>query len=160
MKLKMMLVLLVSTMLFVGCSSDKGQAGSTIYVAKSNNPEDVIKQYFEGYEERDAEKVYTTLTETYKKVHSISVSSISFENIKSTKLLSVKDITDTNKEYVLHYIQGSNIAEENIKLYEVKFEWNLVDDTEAPAPNGEFIRDFFLTREDSNSDWLIKDMGH
>jgi PBP1b-binding outer membrane lipoprotein LpoB len=156
MRVKVMSIILASFILLVGCASTKEE---TVKQETSNNQEEVIKTYFAGYEERDAEKIYTTLTDSYKKQHPIS--DFTFEHIKSMKLLSVKEITEGNGKFSVHDYrrEGINMKAENIKEYDVEFERIFVDDTVTSAPSGIDHYFFTLFREDNTSDWLIYSMG-
>jgi Domain of unknown function (DUF4829) len=155
MKIKLIVITLVSAILLVGYLLTKEK---DIVIDKDRTPEEVIQTYFEGYEEKDEKKVYTTLTNEYKKKHPLST--FNLENIESTTLFTIKETTDEYKDYLMdHHAKERGIKEENIKLYEVAFEWVFVDDKKSSVPNGEFLYDFILIREDNNSPWLINRMG-
>jgi hypothetical protein len=156
MKVKFMSIILASFILLVGCASTKEEP---LQQETSNNPEEVIKTYFAGYEERDAKKIYTTLTETYKKQYPIS--EFTFEHIKSMKLLSLEELTEDTGKFSVHDYRrgGMNMKAENIKEYDVEFERIFVDDTITSAPSGVDHYFFTLFREDNTSDWFIYSMG-
>jgi predicted HNH restriction endonuclease len=153
MKIKLIIVIVVSSILLFGCSLNK-----EVVIEKDRTPEEVISTYFDGYKEKDTKKIYATLTNEYKKKH--PVSSFSLDNIDSTTLFTTKEITNEYKVYLMdHHAKERGIAEENIKLYKVTFEQVFVDDEKSAVSNGEFLYDFILIREDNNSPWLINRMG-
>jgi Domain of unknown function (DUF4829) len=160
MKIKGMLVLLISFLFLTSCLPNEEETSTHTVQETSNNPEEVIKTYFEGFEERDAEKIYSTLTDRYKKQHPIS--DFSFDNIKSKTLISLKDTTEEEGKQLAHSYAvqwGMKIKKENVKRYTVDFDLIFVDETKSAAPNGGFVYSFMLLREDEHSDWFIDMMG-
>jgi uncharacterized protein YutD len=100
MKTKGMLVLLISFLFLTSCLSNKEETSMQSMQRTDNTPEEVIHTYFAGFEERDAEKIYSHYTEKRKKEYPIS--DFSFENLKSKTLINVKDMTKGGGKQLAH----------------------------------------------------------
>ncbi|WP_229982000.1 DUF4829 domain-containing protein [Clostridium aromativorans] len=130
---------------------------SNIITAKGQllQPEQVIKNYFGYYNEKNVKGVNSTHTE-WLRGPSLD------ENLKSIKLNSiVEDTSPSEKEGYMKYGRGiiNGAKAENVKIYKVNYTVKYKKDGIGPEDSGTYEKWIILVRKDKNSPWLIDDGG-
>lgn len=152
--LKIFIIAIITIISLIGCSKVSNKTINT----EDDSPKKVIENYFKYKNEKNKDKLLTTLTDKYNSPNVFW----GFENLDSTKIISVEEEKDEKlKESYL--VNGSGrvngATKNNIKIYKVKYDVKYKKDGVGPQDSGTYDWWFFLIREDENSQWLIDDMG-
>lgn len=117
-------------------------------------PQQVIEKYFKYNNEKNLLGVYSTLN--YFSFNRV----FGFINIKSINLIRIAEDEINEKGSYLKYGKGfsSDIEENNIVVYSVLYEILYYKDN-PPWISGKQSDYFILVRKDSNSPWLIEEIG-
>lgn len=152
-----------ASLLLISCSNNKPSESSSAKETttstpqeKSNSSKATVENYFKYYNEKNKEKLLTTLAAHWASPNIVW----GFENLDSMKLLDIKEDTSRIDDYLEHG-NGTinNTTKENLKVYKVKYDVKYKDDNIGPQPSGTYEWWYYLTRKDKNSPWLIDDMG-
>lgn len=148
-------IIIITMFIFVGCSSESNNKEGD---SKNISAQNVVENYFKYENEKNKEKLLTTLTDHWKD----SNVDWGFENLDSIKLLSIEEEKNKSvKEGYLKNGRGSTngTTEDNIKVYKVKYEVKYKNDEVGPQESGTYDWWYYVIRKDENSPWLIDDMG-
>lgn len=149
-----LMITIITLFIFVGCSNNiNKEKDSTNDSAKV-----VVENYFKYQNEKDKDKMLTTLTQRYNAPNVVW----GFENLKNVKLLNIEEETDENvrEGYLTNGMVSINkTTKDNLKVFKVKYEINYKKDGIGPKDSGTYDYWYFVIRKDSNSPWLIDDMG-
>lgn len=148
------MLIIITLILLVGCSSESNRAIDT----KGDSAQTVVENYFKYENEKNKDKLLTTLTEHFNAPNVVW----GFDNLESTKIINIEEEMDEKvKEGYLHNGRGSinGITENNLKVYKVKYEVQYKNDGASPQNSGIYDWWYFVIRKDENSPWLIDDMG-
>ncbi|HGG0417992.1 DUF4829 domain-containing protein [Clostridium botulinum] len=118
----------------------------------------VVENYFKYYNEKNKEKILTTLTEVHDGPNVVW----GFENLEYIKLNSIKEEKDPKqKEAYMKYGRGTinGVKEDNVIIYKVNYKVKYKKDEIEPQDRGSYEIWFTLIRNDKNLPWLIDDMG-
>ncbi len=145
-----MLIIIITLILLVGCSSESNRVTET----KGDSAQTVVENYFKYKNEKNKDKLLTTLTEHFNAPNVVW----GFDNLESTKIISIEEeMNEKVKEGYLRNGRGSinGTTENNLKVYKVKYK------NDGASPQNSEIYDwwYFVIRKDENSPWLIDDMG-
>jgi len=151
---KIIIIIIITFITLAGCSKESNSTINT----EDDSAKTVVENYFKYENEKNKEKLLTTLTDRYNSPNVFW----EFENLDSTKIISIEEEKDEKlKENYL--VSGSGrvngATKNNIKIYKVKFEVNYKKDGVGPIDSGIYDSRYFLIRKDENSSWLIDDMG-
>jgi len=149
-----MIMIIITLILLVGCSSESNRATDT----KGDSAQAVVENYFKYENEKNKDKLLTTLTEHFNAPNVVW----GFDNLESTKIINIEEEMDEKvKEGYLHNGRGSinGTTENNLKVYKVKYEVKYKNDEVSPQNSGIYDWWYFVIRKDENSPWLIDDMG-
>lgn len=142
---------------FTACSSQKPRA--TEKGSKEGlEPQKVVENYFKYKNEKDKDKLLTTLTELYKAPNVVW----GFENLDSIKILNIEEETEERirRGYISNGRGSINgTTEDNLKVYKVKYEVKYKKDGIGPQDSGIYDWWYFVIRKDKESPWLIDDFG-
>ncbi|KOR24762.1 DUF4829 domain-containing protein [Clostridium sp. L74] len=125
---------------------------------QSLEPQKVVENYFKYYNEKNKEKVLTTLTKWHDSPNVVW----GFEDLKCKKINTIKEEKDSrHKEAYIKYGRGTitGAKEENIIIYKVDYEVKYKKGTITPEESGSHQTWFTLIRRDKNSPWLIDTIG-
>lgn len=148
------ILIIITLIVLVGCSKDSNRAIDS----KGDSAQIVVENFFKYKNEKNKDKLLTTLTEHYNAPNVVW----GFDNLDSVKILKIEEEKSENvKDGYLHNGRGSinGITENNIKVYKVKYEIKYKNDGVGPQDSGTYDWWFFVIRKDENSPWLIDDMG-
>lgn len=156
MKKKLMVIALLLTFIFTGCSLTEKKTN----ISNSNKltPKEVVENYFKYYNKKNKTGIFSTLT----KWHNTPNMNFEFDNLKSIKLIIIINDSDPKtKEGYMKYGHGrtNGVKEENVKIYKVTFYVKLKKDGASAMSGGLHIESFTVIRKDENSPWLIDDHG-
>ena len=143
-------IIIATLTILVGCSNRN--------TTKIDSPQTVVENYFQYKNEKNKDKVFTTVTDYYKSPNT----NWGFENLDSIKIVNIEEEMDENfKNGYLHAGRGYNtgISENNVKIYKVTYDVKYIKDGLGPQDCGIYDMWFTLIREDENMPWLIDDMG-
>ncbi|APF27151.1 hypothetical protein NPD7_2148 [Clostridium sporogenes] len=118
----------------------------------------VVENYFKYYNEKNKEKILTTLTE----VHDGPNVEWGFENLEYIKLNSIKEEKDPKQnEAYMKYGRGTinGVKQENVIIYKVNYKVKYKKDEIEPQDSGSYETWFTLIRKDKNSPWVIDEVG-
>ncbi len=120
------------------------------------SPKDVIKKYFEYFNNKDADGYNSTFVSSRRCQNDI----FAFKNLEYVKLKNITDADEIILDRYMSYGNGSvnNVKVENVKVYKVDFETKYSKET-PPNANGKLWDYFFLIKETDESPWLIDDVG-
>lgn len=120
------------------------------------SPKDVIKKYFEYFNNKDTDGYNSTFVSYRRCQNDI----FAFKNLEYVKLNDIKEADEKILVRYMAYGNGSvnNVKVENVKVYKVDFETKYSKET-PPNPNGKQRCYFFLIKETDESPWLIDDVG-
>lgn len=113
----------------------------------TKNASIVVKKYFKCMAEENVNEELSLLTSDFKKNHSVGKDS----DIKSIKLISIKEASDNYKE--------DYSDKENTKIFIVKFDIQFKDDNKSVVESGVTKWTVTVIRKDKTSPWLIADVG-
>lgn len=152
MRLKYISIALIILILLtlIGCKNKVSTSNS--------NPQTVVENHFKYKNEKNKDKLLTTLTEVYNTPNMVW----GFENLESIKLIEINEDTSENiRNGYLFNGRGSvnGVSPENLKVYKVKYELKLKQDGIGPQDSGTYDWWYFVIRKDKNSPWLIDDYG-
>jgi len=127
------ILVVIMLLTFTGCSKSQTQL--------SNSPESkqVVENYFKYWNGKNGKAILSTLTERY----ATSKMDWEFENLKSVKLNSIKE--ESNTELVV--------------IYRVKFAIKKKKNGIGSLNSGNYTWSFTVIRKDKNSPWLIDNYG-
>lgn len=149
--LKVYISIIITTLiLLVGCSNEN--------TTKVDSAQTVVEKYFQYKNEKNEDKLLTTLAEHYNAPNVVW----GFENLDSIKILNIEEEMDEKfKNGYLSHGRGSinGTSENNVKVYKVKYDVKYKEDGVGTQDSGIYEWWFFLIRKDENSQWLIDDMG-
>ncbi|HBL05457.1 MULTISPECIES: DUF4829 domain-containing protein [unclassified Clostridium] len=148
------MLIIITLILLVGCSSESNRSIDT----KGDSAQTVVENYFKYENEKNKDKLLTTLTEHFNAPNVVW----GFDNLDSTKIISIEEeMNEKVKEGYLHNGRGSTngTTENNLKVYKVKYEVKYKNDGASPQNSGIYDWWYFVIRKDENSPWLIDDMG-
>ena len=133
------------------------QDWSEIYDPKTQTPEQVVKNYFKFYNEKNKEKLLTTLTDWHKAPNVVW----GFDNLKYIKVIKIEDDTKAQRDAYMHYGRGkiNGVKEENVRVYKVDYEVKYKKDGVGPEDSGKYTKWYTVIKENDNSPWLIDDGG-
>ncbi|WP_150844679.1 MULTISPECIES: DUF4829 domain-containing protein [unclassified Clostridium] len=149
-----MIMISITLILLGGCSSESNRATDT----KGDSAQTVVENYFKYENEKNKDKLLTTLTEHFNAPNVVW----GFDNLESTKIINIEEEMDEKvKEGYLHNGRGSinGTTENNLKVYKVKYKVKYKNDEASPQNSGIYDWWYFVIRKDENSPWLIDDMG-
>ncbi|WP_034439041.1 DUF4829 domain-containing protein [Clostridium ihumii] len=156
MKLNFKILIIILTMIIlVACSKEKS---NSIVNYKGDSAQNVVENYFEFNNEKNKDKVLTTLTEEWNTPNIVW----GFENLDSIKIINIEEEKDGQiVESYLNNGRGSvnGATKNNLKIYKVKYEVNYKKDGVGPQDSGIYNYWYYLVRKDEKSPWLIDDMG-
>lgn len=148
------ILIIITLIVFVGCSKDSNRPIDS----KGDSAQMVVENFFKYKNEKNKDKLLTTLTEHYNAPNVVW----GFDNLDSVKILKIEEEKNENaKESYLHNGRGSinGTTENNIEVYKVKYEIKYKNDGVGPQDSGIYDWWYFVIRKDENSPWLIDDMG-
>jgi PBP1b-binding outer membrane lipoprotein LpoB len=153
-KLKISFLLLLSVIIFVGCSKEDNK----VVVDFRDSAQTVVEKHFQYNNEKNKTKLLTTLTEHWNAPNV----DWGFENLNNIKIVTIEEEkSDTVRRRYLNNGRGSiyGTAEENLKVYKAKYEVKYKKDGIGPQNSGTYVWWYFVIRKDENSPWLIDDYG-
>ncbi|AJD30190.1 MULTISPECIES: DUF4829 domain-containing protein [Clostridium] len=118
----------------------------------------VVENYFKYYNEKNKEKILTTLTEVHDGPNVVW----GFKNLEYINLNSIKEEKDPKqKEAYMKYGRGTinGVKEDNVIIYKVNYKVKYKKDEIEPQDSGSYETWFTLIRKDKNSPWLIDEVG-
>lgn len=131
-----------------------------IFIRIGNSPESVIKDYITYMDTQDINKLNSCRTYNYR------LSNEGLETIKNIESMKLLDIEIINDESVYNtYMYNGNgalyhdLSRNDIKIYKVKYDIKYKDDNKAVTDSGEYIKRYFLIKENSSRKWKIDDIG-
>jgi hypothetical protein len=148
------MLLIITLIILVGCSNDTNR----VIDSKGDSAQTVVENYFKYKNEKNKDKLLTTLAEHYNAPNVVW----GFDNLNSIKLVSIEEEMDEKfKEGYLHNGRGrtNGTTENNLKIYKVKYEVNYKNDGVGPQDSGIYDWWYFVIRKDEKSPWIIDDMG-
>ncbi|MEG1481743.1 DUF4829 domain-containing protein [Clostridium sp.] len=158
-KVSRFIILIVICIIFIFCIN-KIVSSKEIDTGTSNkNPEIVVENYFKYQNDKDKEKLLTTLTKWHNGPNVVW----GFENLKKINLESISEETDKAviEGYITHGRGMDNgTTLENLKVYNVKYDVKYKDDSEGPEKSGTYEKWFYVIRENKDAPWLIDDFGY
>lgn len=117
----------------------------------------VVEDYFKYKNEKNKEKIYTTLTGHRKAPNTIW----GFDKLEHIKIIKLEEEKD-QKHYESYLENGRGSINEttinNLKIFKVRYEVKYKDET-GPQESGTYDWWFFLIRKNETSPWLIDDFG-
>lgn len=126
-----------------------------IFMKSTNTPEKVIKNHIKYINQHNIDKLSNTVT--YK------LSDYMIENIDTMELISLELVND---EYTYDtYIRSGggriidNLSINDVKIYKVKYYIKYKDDSKSVTGSGEFIRNYYLIKDNNTGLWRINDLG-
>lgn len=126
--------------------------------SNQNDPAEVIRDHFKYMNERDGEKILSTLTEDW---HEGTID-WKFDNLEKIEIVKI-ELEEDEKEMEGYLINGrgsdNRVTEDNLLIYKVTLDEQYKDDDIAIVPGGTYIYNYFLIRTDKDSPWLIDDYG-
>lgn len=158
MKLKLKLsipVMIIAFIILVGCSTEKNNKTAD---SKVDSAQSVVVNHFRYYNEKNKDRLLTTLTEHWNASNVIW----GFENLDSIKIVNIEEEKDEKvKKGYLSNERGriNGTKENNVKVYKVNYEVKYKKDGVGPQDSGIYDWWYFVIRKDENSPWLIDDMG-
>lgn len=150
--MKILTLLIITLAILVGCSFNNEKT-------KEASPKEVVENYFQYYNDKDEEKLSSTLTQWHNELDM----EWNFDNLESIKLLSISEEKDEMKvEDYLTNGRGSvnGVAKENVKVFKVKYKVKYKEDGKGPIDSGTYEQWYFVIRESEKSPWLIDDFGY
>lgn len=156
MKKKLMVIALLLTFIFTGCSLTEKK--TSISNSDKLTPKEVVEDYFKYYNEKNKTGIFSTLT----KWHNTPNMNFEFDNLKSIKLMDIaEDLSEKEKEGYMKHGRGSinGVKKENVKIYKVTFYVKLKKDGASAMSSGLHTESFTVIRKSENSPWLIDDHG-
>lgn len=118
----------------------------------------VVEKYFLYKNEKNKDKLLTTLTEHYNAPNV----AWGFENLNSIKIIDIQEEkSDSVRKGYLNNGRGRvhGTIEKNLKVYKVRYEVKYKRDGVGPQDSGTYDWWYFVIRKDENSPWLIDDFG-
>lgn len=153
--IKIVTLFIITLTILVGCSFNNENT-------KEYSPEEVIENHFEYYNDKNEEKLLSTLTEWYHEPNM----EWDFSNLESIKLLNFEEEQD-EKQLNTYLTNGrgsiNGVSKENVKVFKVKYEVKYkVDgkDGGGPMDSGIYEQWYFVIRENEKSPWLIDSFGY
>ena len=143
-------IIIVTLILISGCSNEN--------TTKLDSAQTVVENFFDYKNEKNKDKLLTTLTEHYNSPNAVW----GFENLDSIKIINIEEEKDEQFKNTYLNAGGGSIngtLENNIKVYKVKYDVKYKEDGIGPEDSGIHIKWFFVIRKNKNSQWLIDDMG-
>ncbi|MEG6523316.1 DUF4829 domain-containing protein [Desulfotomaculum sp. 1211_IL3151] len=154
MKWKFGILLIIVMIIFVGCSKDShSKVDSQSYSAQS-----VVEKYFQYRNEKNKDKLLTTLTEHWNAPNVVW----GFENLDSIRIINIEEEKNEKvKKLYLSTGRGSinGTKENNLKVYKVKYVVKNKNDSVGPQESGTYEWWYFVIRKDESSPWRIDDFG-
>lgn len=148
------LIIIITLIMLVSCSS----GNNTIIDSKGDSAQTVVENYFKYENEKNKDKLLTTLTEHWTSPNVVW----GFENLDSIKIINIEEEKDEKvREGYLNYGRGSinGTTESNLRVYKVQYDVKYKKDGVGPQDSGIYDWWYFVIRKDENSPWLIDDMG-
>ncbi|WMJ80194.1 DUF4829 domain-containing protein [Clostridium sp. MB40-C1] len=120
--------------------------------------ETVVRNYFKYKNEKNEEKVLSTLTDSFKSPNVVR----EYDDLESIKLIGIQEEMNNNiKGSYLKDGQGSvnGTTEKNLKVFKVTYRVKYKENNKSAQESGKYIWWFDVIRKDENSPWLIDDFG-
>ncbi|WP_350445884.1 DUF4829 domain-containing protein [Anaeromonas frigoriresistens] len=148
------MLVIITVSILVGCSNESKK----VVDSKDDSAQTVVENYFKYKNEKNKDKLLTTLTEHWNTQNVVW----GFENLDSIKIINIEEEKDEKvKEGYLNNGRGSinGIIENNLKIYKVKYEVKYKNEGVGSQDSGTYDWWYFVIRKDESSPWLIDDMG-
>lgn len=145
-----LVLILILALIPMSCSKNKEDSNI--------DPQTVVENYFKYCNEKDKDKVLTTLTKRYDTPNMVW----GFDNLEYQKIISIVEEQDSN--FAKGYLSNGNgsvngTKAENLKVFKIEYEVKYKQDGIGPQDSGKYMWWFYVIREDEKSPWLIDDMG-
>lgn len=140
-------------------NSDAASTNKGISTPKSTSAnlaasENVVKEHFKWWNEKNINKLNTTMTEGNKSI------SWNLENIDYVKIISIKeDLSSNVKKGYMENGNGKYLKPQEVKVFAVQYEIKLKDDNKGPISSGKHIQYYIVIKQSKNSPWLIDEIG-
>ena len=147
-------IIITTLIILVGCSNEN----TTKIDSKADSAQTVVENYFQYKNEKNKDKLLTTLTEHWNAPNVVW----GFENLDSIKIINIEEEKDEKvRNGYLSNGRGSinGTSENNLKVYKVKYDVKYKKDGVGPQDSGIYEWWYFVIRKDENMPWLIDDMG-
>lgn len=147
-------IIIIASIMLVGCSNENNRKIDS----KGDSAQTVVENYFQYNNEKNKDKLLTTLTEHWSAPNVVW----GFENLDSIKIINIEEEKDEKiKKGYLSNGRGSinGTSENNLKVYKVMYDVKYKKDGVGPQDSGIYDWWYFVIRKDENSPWLIDDMG-
>ncbi len=116
--------------------------------------EDVIKEHFKWWNEKNINKLNNTMTKDLSNI------SWNLQNTDYVKLINIKEELSGNiKDGYMNNGKGKYIKPKDVKVFAVQYEIKLKDDNKGALTSGKHEQYYILIKQDENSPWLINEMG-
>ena len=149
------MLLIIAVIILAGCSTESNKVAVD---SQGDSAQAVVEKYFQYKNEKNKDKLLTTLTERYNAPNVIW----GFENLESIKILNIEE-EKSQKVRKLYFDNGrgrvNGIRDNNLKIYKVKYEVKYKKDGIGPQDSGTYDYWYYVIRKDENSSWLIDDFG-
>ena len=164
---KLFILALASLISFilVGCKSQDKPINKTradVLIENSNieetslEAEEVIKNYYKYFNEKNEEKVLSCLL-----FPPSSASSFRFFNLEYINLVDIKYISDEARynNYINDFLtKNKKFDIEMLKIYEVTYDVKFIEEIE-PVNSGEITKEVILVKLAGSDKWLIEAIG-
>lgn len=131
-----------------------------IFIKSGNSPESIIKDYIAYMDTQNINKLNSCRTYNYR------ISNEGLETIKNIESMKLLDIEAVNDESIyntyMHNGSGAlyhDLSRNDIKIYKVKYDIKYKDDNKSVTDSGEYIKKYFLIKENGSGKWKINDIG-
>jgi len=146
--LKFSILLIIAMIILVGCSKENDNSAVDL---KDDFAQSVVEKHFQYQNEKDKDKLLTTLTEHWNTPNVVW----RFENLDSIKIIKIEEEkSERVRKSYLNSGRGSinGTTEDNLKV-------SYLQDGVGPQDSGTHEWWYFVIRKDESSPWLIDDFG-
>ena len=165
--IKEILILILISLIgitLVGCKSqdkDINKTKADILIENSNieetsvGAEEVIRNYYKYFNEKNEEKVLSCLLSPPS-----TASSFRFFNLDYINLVDIKYVSDKARYnvYIDNFLKNQKEDIEILKIYEVTYDVKYIEEIE-PINSGEVSKEVFVVKLSGDDKWLIEEIG-